>query len=415
MPVALILSCLSSGMTITLVLSLLLLFTGACSPKVALVTPTVVPTPVNTSTPEPTVTEIVAPASVPTSSLFLKSPQVFQPAATFQVGLGDLDGDGDLDAVFANMGSHSQVWLNDGAGSFTDAQQSLTQQGHGVGIGDLDGDGDLDLLIACASLDGSHRPSVVYLNDGKANFSAGQNLEDRSLSANSVDLIDINGDGHLDACVQYYELPYRVYLNDGKGTFNEGDIAFLEDMELAWGDLDSDGDVDVFAKELGKGYKALLNDGTGRFKDHWQMPDSTVDYGYRSVALGDIDSDGDLDAFVTNGSREAGYSTLALLNDGSGGFTDNGQNLPAVIKAWVELGDLNGDKQLDVFMAIIRQPHQVWINDGKGHFSDSALRLEGDSGTRGCTLGDLDKDGDLDIFVASFFGGSNAVWFNQTK
>lgn len=397
-----------------LILSLLLLFIGACSPKAAPVTPTVVPAEVNKSTPEPTVTVKLTPTFVPTSSLLLKS-QVFEAVGTFQVGLGDLDGDGDLDAVFANMHFYSQVWLNDGAGSFTDAEQRLTQQGHGVGIGDLDGDGDLDLFITCASFDGSHRPSVVYLNDGKANFSASQELGDLKLSGNSVDLIDIDGDGDLDACVQYYELPYRVYLNDGRGTFKESDIAFPDDMVLAWGDLDADGDVDIFAKELGKGYKTLLNGGAGRFQDHWQMLDSTVDYGYRSVALGDMDRDGDLDAFVTNGSREAGYSTLALLNDGSGGFTGNGQNLPAVIKAWVELGDLNGDEHLDVFMAIIGQPHQVWINDGKGHFSDSDLRLGRDSGTRGCALGDLDNDGDLDVFVANFFGGSNAVWFNTTK
>ncbi|MBE0635641.1 hypothetical protein IH601_06575, partial [Candidatus Bipolaricaulota bacterium] len=40
-------------------------------------------------------------------------------AATFQVALGDLDGDGDLDAVFANMNMRSEIWMNDGAGRFT--------------------------------------------------------------------------------------------------------------------------------------------------------------------------------------------------------------------------------------------------------------------------------------------------------
>ncbi len=424
-----------------LMLSLFALFVGACAPQAEPAAPTpappaatatslpltvpstltpeptaaATPPPTNTAQPKPTKSAALGLTPVPTSSLFLASSQVFKSTATFQIGLGDLDGDGDMDAVSANMDAYSQVWLNDGAGGFTDTEQRLTQQGHGVGVGDLDGDGDLDLFITCAGLDGSNKPSQVYLNDGKANFSPGQSLGDLRLSGNSIDLIDIDGDGDLDASVQYYESPYRLYLNDGKGTFEKSDVTFPEGWELAWGDLDADGDVDVFAKELGKGYKTLLNDGAGKFKDHWQMPDSTVEYGYKSAALGDVDGDGDLDAFVTNGSQEAGASTLVLLNDGSGGFEANGQTLPAVIKAWVELGDVDGDKDLDAFMAIVKQPQQLWLNDGKGHFSDSGLRLGRDLGTRGCVLGDLDSDGDLDVFVSKFFSGSNAIWFNQTR
>ncbi len=414
-----------------LIASLVCLFVSACSPSptVLTVTPaptithtsapepaaTVTPTPLAPPAPSPTRTAIPSPTTVPTSSLFLQSPQAFEAVATFQVGLGDLDGDRDLDAVFANMESYTQVWLNDGTGNFVDTRQRLTQQGHGVGIGDLDGDGDLDLFITCAGRDGSDKRSTVYLNDGAANFSAGQSLGDLKPSGNSIELIDIDGDGDLDACIQYYELPYKVYLNDGQGTFSQSEIEFPDSLELAWGDLDSDGDADVFAKELGKGYKTLLNDGAGHFKGRWQMPDNAVEYGYRSVTLGDLDGDGDLDAFVTNGSLELGYPTRVLLNDGSGQFSANGQALPAVTKAWVELGDLDKDEDLDAFLVILKRPSQVWINDGKGHFSDSGLRLGNDSGIRGSALGDLDNDGDLDAFASHFFGGSNTIWLNTTR
>ena len=60
-------------------------------------------------------------------------------APTFQVGLGDLDGDGDLDAVFANMHAESQMWLNDGNGRFVNSNQRLGSETHCVGIGDVDG------------------------------------------------------------------------------------------------------------------------------------------------------------------------------------------------------------------------------------------------------------------------------------
>lgn len=359
-------------------------------------------------------TDLAATATTSPRPLFFPGPEVLEGAATFQVGLGDLDGDGDLDAVFANMESYSQVWLNDGHGNLSATAQRLTDQGHGVGIEDLDGDGDLDLFITCASRGGSDRRSTVYLNDGSARFAVGQSLADLESSGNSIDLIDVDGDGDVDACIQYYQLPHRVYRNDGHGNFSQSEVEFPSDVELAWGDLDADGDVDVFTKEFGKGYRTMLNDGDGHFQDRWQMPLDAVEYGYRSVALGDLDGDGDLDALVTNGSLETAYPFQILLNDGTGRLDANGQTLPGLTKSWVELGDLDGDRDLDALIVIIRRASQVWINDGRGSFTDSGLRLGADSNARGGALGDLDEDGDIDALVSAFFGGPNRIWLNTT-
>ncbi len=112
--------------------------------------------------------------SRPESDLsFRLSDQVFEPVRTNRIGIADLDGDGDLDAIFANMGfNNSQVWFNDGNGRFIESGQKLTQQGHGTGIGDFDGDGDIDVFIPCAgwSQDNgqtwSYIPSKVYFNNG---------------------------------------------------------------------------------------------------------------------------------------------------------------------------------------------------------------------------------------------------------
>ncbi|MBU0494352.1 MAG: VCBS repeat-containing protein [Chloroflexi bacterium] len=333
------------------------------------------------------------------------------------MGLGDLDGDGDLDAVFANNTAFdsSQVWLNDGTGKFTDSGQELTPQGHGVGLGDLDGDGDLDLFITCATLGAaapySKKPSKVYLNDGQGVFQdTGQDLGDTELSGNGVNLIDVDGDGDLDAYVVYYEVADKIYLNDGQAQFTDGEIAIPENV--VWGDLDSDGDVDIFSKDLEQGYRVLLNDGAGRFASTWDMVDSqAIDGG---LALGDLDGDGDLDVLVAKGVRSGGsYPTTLLLNDGAGRFSDSGQSLNPTMGADLAIGDIDRDGDLDVFVSNAFAPNEVWLNDGTGHLIDSGLRLKSLSGglTVKASLGDLDADDDLDVFVGCF-SGRTELWFN---
>ncbi len=406
---------------------------------VAEVAPTQQLVPSATLTPPPTATSLPATATVvavPTATSI--SPEVtgtpatlfslemgtqeFNSTETFQAGLGDLDGDGDLDAVFANARTNdSRVWLNDGSGYFIDTGQELTQYGHGVGLADFDGDGDLDAFITCHNF---VRPSSIYLNDGDANFSnTGQDLGDTGMSGVDVNLLDLNGDGHVDVHVVYYDpsgVPDRVYLNDGTGAFSDSGLALDEEV-IAWGDLDGDGDVDLFGKRWGQGYVVLLNDGTGQFSAGWQMEDGRSTVG--GVALADFDGDADLDALVTNGFRETGsHPSLLLWNDGSGHFTDSGQSLNETMGAELSVGDLDGDSDLDVFVVNMDGPNEVWLNDGgvqggaPGHFTDSGIRLERNppqSFSTRPSLGDLDGDGDLDVFVGKFMGEPE-IWFNTT-
>ena len=197
---------------------------------------------------------------------FRKSDRQFTARETFQAGLGDLDGDGDLDTVLANpQGNFSQVWLNDGLGNLTDTGQKLTQYGHGVGLADFDEDGDLDAFITCHQF---VTPSRIYLNDGTGIMSdTEQDLGDKNISAHEVNLLDINGDGHMDVHVMYYApggLPDKVYINDGSANFTDSGL-LLDEEPIAWGDVDGDGDVDYFGKRQGEGYVVQLNDGTGQF------------------------------------------------------------------------------------------------------------------------------------------------------
>jgi hypothetical protein len=199
---------------------------------------------------------------------------------TRSVALGDLDGDGDLDIYMGNSFSTrdadstsssnepNTVWLNDGAGRFTDTGQRLGDLGtNAVALSDLDGDGDLDVFAAHRGPDDPWSgPAAVWLNDGAANFNdSGQRLGDEL--ARFVFLEDVDGDGDLDALVEAsrWRGSVRLWLNDGAGRFTSGGrVTYPSDCAAAPGDVDGDGDIDIVAACVEREARVWLNDGAGR-------------------------------------------------------------------------------------------------------------------------------------------------------
>ena len=343
---------------------------------------------------------------------FIKSSQEFEPKSTFQIKLADLDMDGDLDAVAANMHENfSQVLLNDGKGNYTDSGQKLTQKGHGVAIGDLDNDGDNDIVITCANGD---RKTKIYFNDGKANFvDSGQDIDDFELSGNSVDLIDIDCDSDLDFVIDYYKHPHLIYLNDGNGNFTKSEFELQAGIVPIFGYLNQDSFIDIFIKIPGQGYRVVLNDGKGNFSEVWEHEDTLCTHGYYSIAIADFDKDGDNDAFICNGDHSTFSESKFFTNNGNGIFVDTQKRFGKTKWAWTNIGDLNNDGYIDIFISNFFQPNEVWLNDGNGSFYDSELRLSGDAATRGFSMGDIDNDGDIDVFIGNFLNGSNEIWINN--
>jgi hypothetical protein len=309
------------------------------------------------------------------------------------VAVADLDGDGDLDVYLANAKNdippRDTVWRNNGSGVFGWRGQRLEQGvSLSVAAGDLDGDGDLDILVI------RNRRAEVLLNDGTGLFSAGPST--------------------------------------GWGVEHAASAAAL-------GDLDGDGDLDAFVSgccgvsgSADRRYRAYttvwLNDGAGRFTDSGQ---ALGDLGSWAAALGDLDGDGDLDAFVANsasdrdaaGAPRQNEPNTVWLNDGAGRFSDSGQRLGAADTVAAALGDLDGDGDLDAFVGNVRAADEVWLNDGLGNFSVSGQSL-GNADTQRVALGDLDGDGDLDGVAdtndgawlwlndgqAAFTGGRQYFW-----
>jgi hypothetical protein len=341
---------------------------------------------------------------------FERSSQSFTPMSTHDLCLGDVDSDGDMDVVLSNMGTnYSKVLLNNGLGNFTDSGQNLTQWGHGAGTGDFDNDGDPDIFITCAS---HNHNSKIYLNEGNGMYhDTGQNVGDLNRSGTGIHIIDIDSDGDLDCYINYYESQNRIFMNDGNGHFSESNFRIPDENLAFWADLDSDGDVDIFIKELGWGYITMINNGHGGFSEFWQYSDPDILYG--DVALGDIDNDGDVDAVVSNGDDSASGLTKIFLNNGNGSFTRSENTIEETVWSHLALGDLDLDGDMDVFITNFGRTNKVFLNDGTGYFSDSQINFGGNTNSTWCVLGDLDSDGDLDVFIATFVDGPNEIWFNE--
>jgi hypothetical protein len=355
------------------------------------------------------------------------------PPRTYAVALADLDGDGDLDAVLANDQSErpttpDTVWWNDGAGAFSDSRQRLDGLGsRHVTTGDFDGDGDEDVLF------GVFGSGWLVTNNGAGQLGVRGHLLNTSdilIGPVSVAAGDLDGDEDLDAIVavccgtvvygssgqRHHPASTQVWLNDGTGRlrFRGQLLGDLGGQAVALGDLDGDGDLDAF---LGNAFSTRdaqgtlsrnepntiwLNDGTGQFTDSGQRLGRTDT---RAVALGDLDGDGDLDGLVGNNGADEVW-----LNDGLGNFTDSGQTLGDTLTRYAALGDLDGDGDLDAHVDTERGG-AVWLNDGSGNFTAGKQGLA-HAFDCASALGDVDGDGDLDI-VAGCVDRAVLVWLND--
>jgi hypothetical protein len=333
---------------------------------------------------------------------FIDSGQELGTSNSTDIALGDMDNDGDLDAVVtkAGNGRRNEVWLNDGAGNFTNSGIAFgNSTSWGVALGDLDGDAVPDVFVA------NNGPNKVYLNKGASSTNNGQNLG--NTSSRDVVLADVDGDGDLDAVVanNISGEPNKAWINDGNGIFNYAGLNFGSGTSygLAMADLDADGDPDGFIANDGSD-KVYLNNGSSAIDNGQNLGNSSS----KAVQLGDMDNDGDMDALVAN--DVAGQPNKVWLNNGNSWFFDSGLDFGSNISMDVALADLDNDGDLDGFMAN-NGANKVYLNDGI-NTTDNGQFL-GNSNSYGVALGDLDGDGDIDAFVANYDGPCK-VWMNQT-
>jgi hypothetical protein len=289
------------------------------------------------------------------------------------IALADLNGDGYLDVFIANdqignvVGCPNEVWYNDGTGKLMDSGQRLGNLASSeVALGDIDDDGDIDAIVAnLHDVNGNNQPNEIWLNDGRGNFTnSGVNLGSRSYS---VTLTDVNNDGKTDIIFDSF-----IWINYRNLNFTKSTQTFGNARRLYFGDFDNDGDQDALVLKggpAGDGPNEIwYNDGKGNFTDSGQRLGNSCGY---SAAVGDMDGDIDLDIYVANGFANKVEPDVIWLNQGGlqggklGTFIESEVKLPSTRSWEVRLGDLNNDKKTDIIVTNgwgRGEDNQVYIN-----------------------------------------------------
>jgi len=382
----------------------------------------------------------------------------------------DFDNDGDLDVYAINGASritdqtgqgavnrlfrldgHRYVDVTDGSG--------LGDGGFGMGVavGDIDNDGRVDVFVTNVGAD------ALYHNLGSTfvNVTATAGLPADSAWGASAVFLDYDADGWLDLFVVNYlaldqvvncptpagaaefcgPMAYpgaadHLYRNLGGGVFEDVTQATGIGSRVGPGlgvvaeDFDSDGHIDIYVSNDGEPNFLWRNLGDGTFEEVAVRRGVAVNvFGLAEagmgIAVGDVDSDGFPDLFVTHLFAE---SNTLYRNDGAGFFLDEtmgrGLHTPSIPYTGFGTGmfDLENDGDLDIIVANGRinrgptaegapdeffrdyaEPNSLFQNDGEGVFSDESAKhpalIQRPGMSRGLALGDFDNDGAIDAII----------------
>ena len=340
---------------------------------------------------------------------------VFQPS---RFRIADVDNDDNLDIVVVNKQATRQIAtiLGDGTGEFgepivrSSGSCSTCNRGN-FALGDFDEDGNLDLAAVMRE---THSVGI-HLGDGAGNFadpvSYLYRINGQIGGSNPTDISagDVNNDNDLDlVTVNFSSDDASVILGDGSGAFGGAQLfqtGFPEEFELA--DIDEDDNLDlVVARPADDDVNILFGAGDGTFGNAHSF--GVGDFP-RDLAVGDLNNDGNLDIVTANGGSE---DVSVLLGNGTGGFAaavHYDQSCPQFVSCFLEtvaLGDLNGDGNLDI-VATDQETDEilVWMGRGDGSFG-TATDVNTDTCflVSGCAVSevktaDFNEDGRLDIAV----------------
>ena len=263
----------------------------------------------------------------------------------------------------------------------------------------------------------THREISVIAQKGGVIHNFGATIT-RLIMHGGLAVGDINGDCLTDLILdQGDQKTAAVMINQGGGVFSQpvhnwGISAHHDLTGAALVDLNGDGWLDLFAgSRNANAPRVFLNNGQERFlpvsKAGFKVGRATVGAGF-----GDVDGDGDLDAWLAHWDMDEGAEEEHLWrNDGQGLFTGMARDYGVVGQIGERdfvftpnFADLNNDRWPDLALASDFLTSQYFINKaGKKLENQTDKAVIRDENGMGAAIGDFDNDGDLDWFVTSIF------------
>ena len=311
---------------------------------------------------------------------------------------GDFNNDGIPDLAIADQTSGVlSIFQGDGSGGFTPFSTSpifleLESGPLALAVGDFDGDGLLDL----AFVDGSDPFVFVLQGDGTGNFFPAGAFQ-CGPAPQSLAIADFNGDGIPDIVCSNTTL----LLGDGQGNFAPAPAVGLQmgstdPVSVAVGDFNSDGLPDIAVVDaVNNNLSIFLNNGLGGFTAPSGSPYMTGS-APSSVAVADLNRDGNLDIVVANG----GAATVSVfLGSGAGGFTAAiGSPYSVDSAAAVLVTDINGDGYPDLVAVGPSGTASILLGNSTGAFVPSpGGSIPAGFGPYFAVAGDFNNDGRQDL------------------
>lgn len=354
--------------------------------------------------------------------------RIYSPAAGGLRVIGqdlDIDDDGWLDLPVSSwcLGPSLVYWGPDMA-TFSEINPggAPPMWVNGIFVADFDGDGNPELLVANEVTDeGPHVPSFVFSYSGARGFVLADSIPyPYSVGAQGIQPADLNNDGYLDLVISNtrdYETgswDVRSYILMGPGPF--GDASSCRGLPVPGGhptaiaDLNSDGFLDIV-------FPSNANDATGWETDMiicwgkdagYGPPDTTrlpVNNNWEAQIV-DLNRDGWLDIIAVNGKDNQGYYTTDRIFWGPDFSTS--AELPGVASSNITVGDVNRDGHLDLLISNwARGTHGAetlqtcsYLRYGPDHIGgpvDSLVTY----GAHGNLIADWNGDGWPDVFIGN--------------
>ena len=348
----------------------------------------------------------------------------------------DVNSDNLLDLFVLNTGpdQYNRLFLNMADGPFSDITNEsgllFSYNSDIFAFGDINKDGNVDAIFSAE--DAAKTILKIFTNSGKAKFGAPTILTKEILINErpvEVEFVDYDRDGDFDLYLTYYYGHAKkaadniLLINRWWGNLTVADSS-IKLNSTGWNrsslfaDFNNDNILDVYISNWWWKDKLLINqDGEYVNETESRIPEIKKSNSIGAAAV-DYDNDGDLDLLVISNE----HFLKLYQNDSNGYFTDVNPFmgfgvLPPSFTGFksINFGDFNNDGFIDLFISARSSKHQqnwLYLNDSAKTFIDMTkdFGLENPI-VDGTIVGDIDNDGDLDIF--GFRDGSNVLWINN--